>query len=494
ILMVTSEATPFAKSGGLADAVSALARALRRAGHDVRIVLPRYYSIDHSGFKALPGPLDVSMGPIVERGQVFEGVLSSSDVPVYFIDHEGFFGREGLYGSKHESDFADNPRRFAFFSRAAFQLCRMLDWIPDILHAHDWPTALVPVYRRFDGAGSEFSATATVLTIHNLGYQGIYPKQTFPFFGLAWELFHGAGFEYYDAVNLLKAGITCADHLSTVSPTYAREIQTPDQGHTLDGLLRRRSANLEGILNGADLDEWNPETDAYIPAVYSRDDLAGKAACKVALQREFGLPEDPSKPLIGMVSRLVDQKGVGELFGPDFGSATAICRDMDLQFALLGSGDPWCEAEVESLSSRLPNFKARIGYSERIAHLVEAGADFFMMPSRYEPCGLNQMYSLRYGTLPIVHRTGGLADTVSNYNQQTGAGTGFMFDQLTPRSIYDTTGWAIWAWYNKKDHIDAMRQRAMGQEFSWDSSAREYSALYEKTVRALKGGAKPREE
>ena len=264
-------------------------------------------------------------------------------------------------------------------------------------------------------------------------------------------------------MNLLKAGIATADCLTAVSPTYAREIQTPEQGFGLDGLLRYRSADLVGILNGADLEGWDPESDPYLPARYSAQDLSGKAACKAALQREFGLPVDPGKPLVGMVSRLVDQKGVGELFGPLSGSAYRVCADMALQFAVLGSGEKWCEDEVRSLAGRLPNFRARIGYDERLSHLVEAGSDFFMMPSRYEPCGLNQMYSLRYGTLPIVHRTGGLADTVENYIQDTGAGTGFMFDNLTPRAIYDTVGWAVWAWYNRREHVEAMRVPRHGQ-------------------------------
>ncbi len=476
VLMVTSEVTPFAKSGGLADAVSALSKALRRIGHDVRIVMPRYGSVPTDGLVKLRSRLAVETGVGVERAIVFRGVLPDSDVPVYFVDHESFFGRPGIYGSKAEPDFADNPRRFSFLSRAAFRLCDALRWKPDVLHAHDWPTAFAPVYLRHAEPG--YASVASVLTIHNLGYQGVYPKDAFPYLGLPWELFHGAGFEYYDAVNALKAGIACADGLSTVSPTYAREIQTPELGCTLDGLLRARGPDLVGILNGVDGVDWNPSSDPYIEARYSADDLSGKAACKAALQREFGLPEDPDKPLIGMVSRLTDQKGIGELFGPTYGCAAKLCQDMDLQFVVQGTGDPWCEAELQTLSERLPNFRAKIGYSERTAHMIEAGSDFFMMPSRYEPCGLNQMYSLRYGTLPIAHRTGGLSDTISNYNQETGAGTGFLFDHLTPRAVYDTTGWAVWAYYNRAEQLDAMRRRAMALDFSWDAAAREYEALY----------------
>jgi len=486
ILMVSSEATPFAKSGGLADAVSALSRALQRAGHDVRIVLPRYYSIARDGLIQLEGPLGVPLGGQEHWSAVFQATLPNSQVPVYFIDHEGFFGRDGIYGNKAEPDFADNPQRFAFFNRAVFQLCRKLAWFPDILQAHDWPSALAPVYLRFTESGGEFTGdfagefanTKAVLTIHNLGYQGVYGKSAFESFALPWEAWHGAGFEFYGSLNLLKAGITCAHRLTTVSPTYAREIQAHEQGCMLDGLLRSRSSDLVGILNGVDLHEWDPAVDPHLPAHYSSTDLAGKAACKRAAQEAFGLPVDDKVPLIGMVSRLTDQKGVSELFGPLYGSAWHICHDMAVQFAIQGSGETWCENELRSLAGRLPNFRARIGYSEAIAHLVEAGADFFMMPSRYEPCGLNQMYSLRYGTLPIVRRTGGLADTVSNYDEKSGEGTGFMFEHLSPHAIYDTTGWAIWLWYNRPDHFQAMRQRAMHQEFSWDKAAHEYTALF----------------
>jgi starch synthase len=488
ILMVSSEAAPFAKAGGLGDAVSALSRALSRAGHEVRLVLPRYYCIDRARLELLPGPLGVEMGgreggeAAEEWATVYKSYLPGSTVETYFLDHERFYGREGIYGSKAESDFPDNPERFAFLCRAAFPLCRSLGWIPDLMHAHDWPSSLLPVFLRYEERLGEFAKTASVLTIHNLGYQGVYSKESFTAFRLPWELFHGAGFEFYDKVNLLKAGIRAADCLTTVSPSYAREIQTPDSGFGLDGLLRHRSSDLVGILNGVDLDEWDPETDLHIPARYSASKMAGKDKCKAALQKEFGLPVAAGKPLIGMVGRLTDQKGVGELFGPLYGSAYRICSDMDLQFAVLGSGDKWCEDELRSLSGRLSNFRAKIGFEERLAHLIEAGSDFFLMPSRYEPCGLNQMYSLRYGTLPIVHRTGGLSDTVENYNQDSGAGTGFMFDNLTPRAIYDTVGWALWAWYNRREQVVAMRERAMGRRFTWDRSAAEYSKLYQRAL------------
>jgi len=487
ILMATSEAVPYAKTGGLADAVTALSLALAALGHDVRIVLPRYYSVDRTELKKMEGPLGVPVGWGEEWSAVYSSSLKVSaakdsvavkEVPVYFIDHEAFFGRDGIYGTPSEPDFADNTRRFAFFSRAVFQLCRKLDWFPDILHAHDWPTALVPVMLRYGEGVDAFASTKSVLTVHNLGYQGVYAKEFFPYTRLSWDIFRSAGFEDWERMNLLKAGLVCADKLTTVSPSYAEETKTSAYGFRLDGVLRSRRDDYVGILNGVDQEAWNPRVDSYIPQTYSADDLSGKQEAKAALQKEFGLELDPDVPVVGMVTRLTEQKGVGELFGSGYGSAAAICAEMRMQFVVLGSGERWCENELRSLSSRIPNFKARIGYSERLSHLVEAGSDFFLMPSRYEPCGLNQMYSLAYGTPPIVRRTGGLADTVENYDQETGEGTGFMFDDLTPRAIYDTVGWALWAYYNKRDHVEAMRKRGMKKNFTWDRSARRYAELY----------------
>jgi len=482
VLMVTSEAVPFAKAGGLGDMVSALAVELSRQGHDVRLVMPRYYGIDKTALEPIPGPLGVPVGFGEQWCGLYRSVLPGSEVPVYFLDHERLFGRNGIYGTKAEPDFPDNPERFTLLSRGAFQLGKRLDWIPDVMHVHDWPSSLVPVYLQTWESSGPFAATASVLTIHNLGYQGIYPKDSISFTQLGWEHFHGAGFEWHDSLNLLKAGLSSADLLTTVSPTYAAEIQTPFFGHGLDGLLRRRGADLFGVLNGIDYGVWNPETDETIPHRFSHRDLSGKARDKVELQRRLQLVADEDVPLIGMVTRLVDQKGVGALAGPSYGSLYGICADFAVQVAILGSGDAWCEAELHSLASRLPNLAVRIGYDDALAHLIEAGSDFFLMPSAYEPCGLNQMYSLRYGTLPIVRRTGGLADTVEPYVEATGEGTGFLFEQLTPRAIYDTVGWAVWTWFNRRTHVRAMRKRAMQRRFSWQGSAKSYGELYQRAV------------
>lgn len=487
ILMASSEAMPYAKSGGLADMVSSLSIALANQGHEIKIVLPRYYCVNRGGLKALEGPMGVPLGYGEEWCKIFIDTLPGSPkknpVTVYFLEHEKFFGRDGIYGIPSEPDFLDNPQRFTFLSRSVFQLCRKLNWYPDILHAHDWPTALVPVFLKFGERREQFSHTASVLTIHNLGYQGIYYKDNFSYVGLPWETFFSAGFDDWNMMNFLKAGLWSADTLNTVSPNYAEETKTSAYGYRLDGILRFRSADYRGILNGIDTLTWNPQKDPHIPEPYSAEDMRGKAKAKAMLQKEYGLPQDPEVPLIGLVSRLTDQKGVGELFGPSYGSAWSFCRDMNLQFVILGSGDSWCENELRSLSSRLSNLKARIGYNEALSHLIEAGSDFFLMPSRYEPSGLNQMYSLAYGTIPIVRNTGGLVDTVENYDQETGKGTGFMFDDSTPKAIYNTVGWAIWAWYNQREHIREMRIRGMKKDFSWAVSAKQYVQMYEWTLK-----------
>ncbi len=482
VLMVTSEVVPFAKAGGLGDMVGALSSELARQGHDVRIVLPRYYSVDVGRLQRRGGPLGVPLGLREEWAAVYASRLPGADVPVYFLDHQELFGRDGIYGNRTEPSFRDNLRRFALLNRGAFQLCLTLDWIPDVIHVHDWPAAIVPVCLYGRERDGRFADTGSLLTIHNLGHQGLFPKADFRHLPLAPELYETAGFADGDNLNLLQAGLVNADILTTVSPTYAEEIQTPEFGCGLDGLLRRREPDLFGVLNGMDYDIWDPETDLHIPANYSHQQLGGKQINKAALQEAVGLEVDPDVPVFAMVSRLVEQKGFGELCGPTHGSLFSICHDLALQFVILGTGEAWCEDELKVLQGKLPNLSVNLQFNDSLAHLIEAGADFFLMPSVYEPCGLSQMYSLRYGTLPVVRRTGGLADTVENYDQKTGGGTGFVFDLLTPRAIYDTVGWAVWAWYNRPKHIQAMRRRAMKQRFSWEESGSRYAELYRQAI------------
>ena len=483
ILMVTAETVPFAKTGGLADMVSALAIQLTKMGHDVKIVMPRYYKIDRSKLTLLEGPMAIAAGQSETWSAVYTTTMPGCDkLSVYFIDHEQCFGRDGIYGVPSETDFHDNPYRFAVLNHGAFQLCRKLNWYPDVIHCHDWSACLAPAILKHVCRYCGFEKTASVLTIHNQGYQGQYSKESFTSLGIDWGLYYGAGFEHNGGINFLQAGVTTADMITTVSPTYAKEIQTPEGGFGMDGLLRVRSEVVRGILNGADLKEWSPEVDKKIPAKYSAKDMKGKAVCKEELQKKMGLEINPDIPVIGIVTRLADQKGIAEIFAPSYGSIYQICNDMKVQVVVLGSGEAWCENEIRNLQSKLPNFRACIGYDDALSHLIEAGSDFFLMPSKYEPCGLNQIYSMLYGTLPIVRKTGGLADTVDNYNQETGEGTGFVFEHLTPRAIYDTVGWAVWAYYNKKDHIKKMQQTGMKKTFGWDEAAKKYIEIYNEAI------------
>lgn len=483
ILMVTAETVPFAKTGGLADMVSALAISLTKMGHDVKIVMPRYYKIDRSKLNLLTGPMAIAAGQEEAWTAVYETKMPGCEnLSVYFIDHENSYGRDGIYGVPSETDFHDNPYRFAVLGHGAFQLCRKLDWYPDIMHVHDWSSCLVPVLLKNVCRYCGFEKTASVLTIHNQGYQGQYSKESFPALGIDWGLYYGAGFEHQGGINFLQAGVTCSDMITTVSPTYAKEIQTAEGGFGMDGLLRLRSDVIKGILNGADLRQWNPSIDKKIPYQYSVDDLSGKAKCKAELQKIMGLEVNPDIPVIGIVTRLVDQKGIAEIFAPTYGSIYNICSSMNVQFAILGSGEAWCEREINVLQSKLPNLRAYIGYDDALSHLIEAGSDFFLMPSKYEPCGLNQIYSMLYGTLPIVRKTGGLADTVDNYNQETGEGTGFVFENLTSGAVYDTVGWAVWAYYNKKDHILKMQKAGMKKTFSWDDATKQYLDVYKEAL------------
>ncbi|MCL2706280.1 MAG: glycogen synthase, partial [Spirochaetaceae bacterium] len=407
VLMVTSEAAPFAKTGGLADMVSALSSSLKGFDIDVRIIMPRYYRINKDKLEKLPPSLHVPMPYGDEWAAVFQGELPGSKVPVYFLEHEELYGRSGIYGDTPDEGFHDNARRYSFLCRAVFQICRMINWIPNIIHCHDWASALVPYILRKEEYSKEFSGTFSMLTIHNLGYQGIFPLSDTSLVKrnlLGWDI---PDLEFDKALNFLKTGINFSDIITTVSPTYANEIQTPQYGERLEYLLRYRKDDLFGILNGADYTDWNPETDTFIsPNNFSASKIANKNKVKKNLQKEFGLPVDVNIPVFGMVTRLVSQKGLIELCYPSTGSLYNICKDFKLQFVILGSGNKWCEDELKRLAARLPNLKIWIGYNERISHIIEAGSDFFLMPSKYEPCGLNQIYSMRYGTIPIVRNTG----------------------------------------------------------------------------------------
>lgn len=473
VLFVTSECAPFAKTGGLGEVIGALPKALRRRGLDVRIVLPLYAGMPWHRFEPLEGILSVPMWFGRAQARVRLARLPGSDVPVYFLEHHRYFDRPHLYGPVPEA-YPDNLERFAFLSRGALELTKALGWVPDVIHANDWQTALVPVYVDTVEWGQPLHGSATVYTIHNLAYQGVFDGGGFFRTGLGPEHYHAREFEHFGTANLTKAAVYRSNALTTVSPTYAREIQTGAYGCGIDGILAERRDALVGILNGIDVDEWDPATDPLIAAPFHAGDPGGKARCKAALQKEAGLPVRPDVPILALIARLVPQKGVDVV-----AHALDTILDWDVQLVMLGSGDPEAErffaVRARAASDR---FCAWSPFDDARAHRIQAGADFFVMPSRFEPCGLSQLYAMRYGTLPIVRRTGGLADTVSTYDQATGAGTGFVFDDLHADSLADTIGWAVSTWYHRPAQIDAMRRRAMAEDHSWDRAAGAYEDVY----------------
>jgi starch synthase len=477
ILFCTAEATPYAKSGGLADVMGALPAALMDRGHDVRLLIPRYGWIQRGTLRALEGPLIVDLGGSLRFGALLQD--PDSGVPVYLLEHDAYFDRPWPYGPP-TGQYADNCERFAFLSHGALAACAHQGFVPDVIHANDWHTALVPALLNTGHGGEALADTASVLTIHNVGYQGEFSKDELRHTGLGWDHFTHLEFEFHDRLNLLKGGIVHATKLTTVSPTHAWEIQTPEGGFGLDGVLRNRSDDLVGILNGIEETVWDPRRDPTLAASFSPDDLSGKAECKAHLQRALGLPVRPEVPLIGLISRLALQKGTDVVV-----EIMDRLLTLDLQICLLGSGDPHQERALLYLAHSHPERLAvSLGYDEALAHRIEAGADFFLMPSRYEPCGLNQQYSQRYGTLPIVRSVGGLRDTVENYDEASGTGTGFTFDALDPGSLYNVVGWAVWAWYHHRDHLRQMAQRAMRKDFSWNRAARAYESVYRAAVAA----------
>jgi starch synthase len=471
VLHVASEVAPYSKTGGLADVLGALPRALARLGCDVTVVTPRYRSIDpeRHALARRAEALRVTVGTTSFEVALLE---AAGEPRVWLVDHPASYDRDGIYGPPTGGEFDDNAWRFALLGAAALAAARALDVWPDVLHGHDWQAGAALLYARQAG----FRAPPrTIFTVHNLAYQGRFDPSVIEPLGLPPELFSPAGYEFYGTVSLLKAGLVVADRITAVSPRYAREIQTEEQGVGLDGLLRARAARVVGILNGADYEVWSPEIDPLLPARYSADDLSGKRTCKAALQRELGLPERARTPLCGSISRLTDQKGFDLV-------ATALTRlladDVDLQYVVLGTGDAAIEQALAALAAAHPRKLAvRVAYDEALAHRIEAGCDLYVMPSRYEPCGLNQIYSLRYGTVPIVRATGGLDDTVVDHDPPGHPGTGFKFAAYDPGALEAAWRRAL-ALYAAADDFAALVQRAMAQDFSWAASARRYLALY----------------
>ncbi len=475
ILLVSSEVAPWSKTGGLGDVAGALPRALAARGHSVSVVSPRYYTIDvgdrRNGFEALHGAVRV-------RGEATTLWLKQAGkVSYYFVEHDCYFGsRRGYYGDA-SGDYGDNAERFAYLCRAALALPGARGLRPRIVHGNDWQTGLVPfLLREEHGQDPALARARSVFTVHNLAYQGVFPKDVVPLLGLPWSAFRFDGMEFYDRLSFMKAGLAFADALTTVSPTYAREILSPEGGCLLDPLLLHRAGDLTGILNGIDVEEWDPARDRHLPARYSAAELTGKAECKAALQRELRLPVRPDVPLVGMVGRLAEQKGIDLV-------AAVLPRlvQRDVQVAVLGSGERKLESVFVRASRDHPQrVAARIGFDEGLAHRIEAGADLFLMPSRFEPCGLNQMYSLRYGTVPVVRAVGGLEDTVEDYDGKD-QGTGFKFREYHPRALWATLLRALDV-YRDQAAWRGLMHRGMALDFSWDRSAAGYEAVYRRLV------------
>ncbi|MFZ1917665.1 MAG: glycogen synthase GlgA [Terriglobales bacterium] len=472
IAFAASECVPFSKTGGLADIVGALPRALASLGHQVSVYVPRYRQTKLDDPQTVVSSITV---PFDDKYRFCKVVTAgaSGGVRHYFVDYPPYFDREGLYGTP-AGDYTDNAERFSLFSRAVIEASKVLG-VPHIFHCHDWQTALIPIMlRTLYVEDPAFQETGTVFTIHNMGYQGLFPSEILPLLMLPWDLLTITKMEFFGQVNFLKGALVYSDFITTVSRKYSQEIQTTEYGFGLEGVLRGRSSTVSGIVNGVDYDEWNPQTDKFIVAKYSPQDLSGKQKCKQDLLNAFGVTDaDPKLPVIGIVSRFAAQKGFD-----------LIAQIMDrlarekMIVVVLGTGDKTYEDMFQRLQKQFPNKIAiKVAYDNAIAHKIEAGADMFLMPSRYEPCGLNQIYSLKYGTVPIVRATGGLDDTIEPWDARTGKGTGFKFAEYTGEALLATIKQALLA-YRDQSSWQTLMRNGMARDFSWGASAREYGKIY----------------
>ncbi len=495
ILLAASEVVGFAKTGGLADVAGALPRALARLGHSVAVVMPFYGAVRRGKQPVVKTDtvIPVPLGDKVLACRLYRSTLPGSDVPVYFVEHAPFYERDepgsgaGLYQQMmpggYRADFPDNAERFAFFSRAVLEAAPRIGPMPDVIHTNDWQTGLIPVLlREIYRNRPAYAKVRSVFTIHNIAYQGMFAREVLKLTGLPGWLYNHAQLEFHGFLNYLKAGVVFADAVNTVSPTYAREIQTPEYGCGLEGLLVGVRAKLSGIVNGVDYGEWDPAVDPHLAANYTPETLAtGKAACKADLQKRFQLPVAADAPVLGVVARLVNQKGVDLVM-----SAATGFMDLGCQLIVLGEGDPEYHGQLKALHARHPDQVGLfLGFDEGVAHAIEAGSDLFLMPSRYEPCGLNQIYSLKYGTPPVVRATGGLADTIVNATEENllaGTATGFAFEDYTPDALYQTVKWALTLYRNRPADFAQVCRTAMAQDWSWDRSAAAYEALYRKVM------------
>lgn len=485
ILYATSEVVPFSKTGGLADVAGALPEALAQLGHEVRVISPFYAALFHRDHLTVPhdGPaVTMNFNGIPQSFKLRRPAVWKGKAQHYFVDHPNYYSRSGLYVEAGSGrDYPDNEIRFAFFSRGILELLSVAKWVPDVIHVNDWQTALCAAYLRVKAAEvPSLQSTRTVLTVHNMAYQGVFPEERFPFLDFDESLAAPMGpFEFFGKINFLKAGLSYADKINTVSPTYAREIQSSSEfGAGLEGLLRHRSADVSGILNGVDTDIWDPVSDKLIAKTFSAVSLAGKAANKTSLYEKCGFDKSRlDRPLVGMITRLAHQKGMDLVL-----DAAEALFALDINVVLLGNGDPSMHQQFSEWDSRFDKrFKSFLKFDNELAHLIEAGSDMFLMPSRYEPCGLNQMYSLRYGSVPVVRATGGLADTVFDADTHPENGNGFSFTDYTSDAMLAALKRAVTA-YRDSSRWQGIMRRGMSADFSWKHAAKEYVSLYESAL------------
>lgn len=479
ILFVASEAAPLVRTGGLGDVAGALPKALHAQGHDVRVAIPGYSGLPPEATGEQVCMCVVNLGAKTVYGSLRKGVLPDTSIPLYLVEHAGYFNREAPYGAGGH-DYHDNIERFSFFTMALLHGIAQTDWRPDVVHCNDWHTSTLPAHLATRFARNDtWGGMPSVFTIHNLAYQGRYDEAQFGLTGLDRDLFSAEGVEFFGQVNLMKAGIAFASKINTVSPRYAVEIQTSEYGEGLDGFLSHRKDDLSGILNGVDYDEWNPATDPHLPAQYMGDDMAGKLSCKRALQERYNLPQI-DVPVFGLVSRFAAQKGLDLVLD-------SLDRVMahDLQLILLGTGDPsLCKALLEASLQHHSKMRVEIAFDSALSHLIEAGCDFFLMPSRFEPCGLSQLYSLAYGTVPVVRRTGGLADSVVDITAETlsnRTATGILFEEATAEALASAVDRAV-RLYADTPTYRKVQHNGMSADFSWDRSSEEYVALYREAI------------
>ncbi|MBI5178955.1 MAG: glycogen synthase GlgA [Nitrospinae bacterium] len=475
VLFASAEVMPFAKTGGLGDVAGALPKALNAIGCQCIVAMPLYGGIKRDGLEKTKLTIAVTLANSTYQATVFKSKLDAK-TEIYFIAQQELFSRPNPYGTP-AGDYPDNDARFTFFNRAVLELCRALRFKPDVIHVNDWHLGLVPVFLKNLPKRDYLNGAKSVLSLHNLAYQGLFPKESFRLCNLPDNLFGKSGVEMYGQLAFLKSGILFADALTAVSPTYAKEILAPELGFGLEKILQKRGKSLKGILNGIDPEEWNPETDRLIPHRYSRKNIAGKAKCRAALLDKFNLSNNPAWPVVGIVSRLIEQKGFDMV-----ARAAEEMMKMDLYLVALGTGQPEYEEFFRGLQLMHPQkVGLQIGYDNAVAHQIEAGSDLFLMPSKFEPCGLNQMYSLAYGTVPIVRATGGLKDSVANWQPASRKGTGFVFKEASAPALLGALKKAVAAFANKKQWAKLV-DNGMQQDFTWHKSAKLYLQLYKKVL------------